>query len=179
MHERTIRESVINYTTLGNQLVRPAIEQAGAVGDATRREVGKIIQTEKIREFTTLGLVLGARYGESSILIPDGTSPPAEDAINYVPSAYPGCLAPHLWLADGSSLYDYFGSGFTLLVTEDATAGTEALASQAAEHGIPLKILAPHDHRLADIYQARFALIRPDQHVAWRGDHIPPMPVRC
>ena len=32
------------------------------------------------------------------------------------PSAYPGCLAPHAWLADGSSLYDHFGVGLTLLV---------------------------------------------------------------
>ncbi len=118
--------------------------------------------------------MLGARYGDSPILVPDGTAPPAEDAIAYVPSAYPGCLAPHLWLADGSSLYDHFGSGFTLLVTDGATAGTEAIASHAAARGIPLEILAVHDDRLASLYQARFALIRPDQHVAWRGDHIPP-----
>ena len=45
----------------------------------------------------------------------------------YVPSAHPGCLAPHLWLADGSSLYDHFGPGFTLLVTEgDERAGRSA-----------------------------------------------------
>ena len=172
VHERTIRESEINYATLGNQLVRPAIEQPGAAGDATRREVGAIIQAEKIREFSTLGLVLGARYGTSPILVPDGTPPPPEDAIHYVPSAHPGCLAPHLWLADGSSLYDHFGAGFTLLAT-DGTSGTEAMAAHAAERRIPLKILAPHDDRLAARYEARFALIRPDQHVAWRGDHIP------
>jgi hypothetical protein len=38
---------------------------------------------------------------------------------------------------------------------------------------VPLTILAPADPRPRDRYQARFALIRPDQHVAWRGDTMP------
>jgi hypothetical protein len=29
-----------------------------------------------------------------------------------------------------------------------------------------------HGPGLRNLYEARFALIRPDQHVAWRGDHI-------
>ena len=47
----------------------------------------------------------------------------------YVPSAHPGCLAPHLWLTDGSSLYDHFGPGFTPLITE----GDERAADRLAE----------------------------------------------
>jgi hypothetical protein len=31
----------------------------------------------------------------------------------------------------------------------------------------------PRDDRMKARYEARFALIRPDQHVAWRGDVIP------
>ncbi len=173
VHERTIRESGINYATVGNQLVRPAIEAPGPAGDATRREVGDRIRATKIREFSTLGLVLGSRYAGSPILVPDGTEPPPEDAVHYQPSACPGCLAPHLWLQDGSSLYDHFGTGFTLLATE-STGGSEALAGLAAARGIPLQTLVPGDRRLPATYGARFALIRPDQHVAWRGDALPP-----
>lgn len=91
----------------------------------------------------------------------------------YVPSAHPGCLAPHLWLADGSSLYDHFGSGFTLLVTEGDASMADKLVNAAAKGNVPLKVLVPADARLRQRYEARYALIRPDQHVAWRGDDIP------
>ncbi len=41
---------------------------------------------------------------------------------------------------------------------------------------MPLTVLAPDDARLRPLYAARFALIRPDQHVAWRGDTLPDDP---
>ena len=85
------------------------------VGEATRREVADIIEATKVREFKTLGIVLGTRYENSPIIVPDGSEPPPDHFMLYMPSAHPGCLAPHLWLADGSSLYDHFGDGFTVL----------------------------------------------------------------
>ena len=92
----------------------------------------------------------------------------------YQPSAHPGCVAPHLWLADGSSLYDRFGPDFTLLVTADGhDADAEAFAAAAARAGLPLRITRPGDGRLAARYEAPLALIRPDQHVAWRGRAAP------
>ena len=173
VHERTIEEAVINYGAVGNQLVRPMLEDAGIVGHATRREVADIIEATKVREFKTLGIVLGMRYERSPVIIDDGSEPPPAHFMLYVPSAHPGCLAPHLWLADGSSLYDHFGPGFTLLVTAGATSDTDLLAAAAADRKLPLRVLAPNDARLPDRYGARFALIRPDQHVAWRGDALP------
>jgi hypothetical protein len=172
VHERTIRESVINYSALGNQFVRPELDEAGPEADAIRREVGAVIKETKIREFSSLGLVLGARYAASPILAAGNGEPPLEHYAQYTPSAFPGCLAPHAWLADGSSLYDHFGQGFTLLVT-GAADGAEGFARAAAELGIPLKVVTPGDARLAGLYEAGFALIRPDQHVAWRGDALP------
>ena len=173
VHERTIAEAVINYGVLGNQLVRPGLEDPGPLGEATRREVGEIIEATKLREFRTLGIVLGSRYADSPIVVPDGSEPPAEHFMLYMPSAHPGCLAPHLWLADDSSLYDHFGGGFTLLVTVGEAKEAEAFAAEAQALRIPLKLLAPGDRRLPGRYAARFALIRPDQHVAWRGDALP------
>ena len=82
-------------------------------------------------------------------------------------------LAPHLWLADGASLYDHFGPGFTLLVTEGNKSEAANLIAVAAARRIPLVVVAPEDSRLRGRYEARFALIRPDQHVAWRGDVLP------
>jgi 2-polyprenyl-6-methoxyphenol hydroxylase-like FAD-dependent oxidoreductase len=173
VHERTIAEAVLNYGSTGNQLVRPGLEEPGLVGEATRHEVADIIQATKIREFRTLGIVLGTRYEDSPIVVADGSDPPPDHFMLYVPSAHPGCLAPHLWLADGSSLYDHFGIGFTLLIADGDPRDGEALVAAAAEGKIPLRVLALPDQRLRARYEARFALIRPDQHVGWRGDCLP------
>jgi hypothetical protein len=73
-------------------------------------------------------------------------------------------------------LYDHFGLGFTLLVTNGDAAQAEGLAAAARVRAVPLLVLAPGDGRLAARYGARFALVRPDQHVAWRGDALPADP---
>jgi 2-polyprenyl-6-methoxyphenol hydroxylase-like FAD-dependent oxidoreductase len=174
VHERMIAEAVHNYAATSNNLVQPALEEPGLRGQATRREAAEMIQATKVREFRTLGLILGLRYENSPIIVADGSDPPPDHFMLYVPSAHPGCLAPHLWLADGASLYDLFGSGFTLLVTDgDAEPATTFLAA-AVRRDIPVKVIVPDDERLRDRYDARFCLIRPDQHVAWRGDAFPP-----
>ena len=173
VHERTIAEAVHNFGLTGNQLVRPGLEEPGLVGEATRRELADIIEATKMREFKTLGIVLGMRYESSPIVVADGSEPPPDHFMLYVPSAHPGCLAPHLWLSDGSSLYDHFGEGFTLVITEGDPSATRRLVEAAAKHKTPLKMLALADARLRDRYGARFVLIRPDQHVAWRGNSFP------
>ncbi len=173
VHERVIAEAMTNYATVGNQLVRPALEDTGPDGDAVREQVGAQIHATKRREFDTLGVVLGYRYADSPITVSDGTTAPPEDVVRYVPSAVPGCLAPHRWLRDGSSLYDHFGIGYTLLITEGDGAEADAFAAAAAARGVPLTVIAPDDPRLPALYEARLALIRPDQHVAWRGQRLP------
>ena len=170
VHEWAMDEAAANYAMAGNQLARPGLEAEGCLGDATRREVGETILTTKIREMRSLGVVKGYRYEGSPIIVPDGSAAPVRQSIAYEPSAHPGCVAPHLWLADGSSLYDAFGQGFTLLVTEDGHEQTiESFRSAAKHAGLPLTIVEPRDPRLRARYAAPLALIRPDQHVAWRG----------
>ncbi len=176
VHARTVAEAVANFGTVSNQLVRPGLEDNSASGAATRAEIGEIILATKQREFKTLGLVLGARYAASPITIPDGTTPPPEHTTLYVPSAHPGCLAPHLWLDDGSSLYDHFGPGFTLLATKGDVDRSVPIVTAAARLGVPLAVAAPSDPRLLQRYEAHYAVIRPDQHVAWRGDALPADP---
>jgi hypothetical protein len=41
---------------------------------------------------------------------------------------------------------------------------------QAAALRIPLKVVRPEGVDVRALYEADLALIRPDQHVAWRGD---------
>ncbi|MBI1201231.1 MAG: NAD(P)-binding protein [Rhodopseudomonas sp.] len=173
VHIRTIAEAVANFESTSNQLVQPALEDPGPIGEATRREVAEIILATKVREFRTLGIVLGMRYEGSPIVVADGSAPPKDHFMLYLPSAHPGCLAPHLWLHDGSSLYDHFGDGFTLLMTEGKASDADAFQAAAKAQALPLTFLTLPDTRLRGRYGARFALIRPDQHVAWRGDLLP------
>jgi len=173
VHAQVVEEAVANSSLLSHDLIRPGLEAPGPEGEALRRRLGAEILSGKQREFHNLGVVLGIPYAGSPIIAPDGTNPPEWHFSTYRPSASPGCLAPHLWLEDGTSLYDLFGPGFTLLV---ASSGAEdsvaALEAAAAECNVPLTTVAPGDDRLPDLYGARLALIRPDQHVAWRGDRL-------
>src|SRR5262245_12703329 len=171
VHQRVIDAAVESYALVGSELVRAGIERAGAEGDRARRELGEVILKHKLPEFRSLGLVLGYRYRDSPILVADGTDPTPEQVTEYHPSAHPGCLAPHLWLEDGSSLYDHLGPGYTLLARSPQTGA--ALGGATAAGGLRPKVLPVADLRSAQLYEAGMALVRPDQHVAWRGDRLP------
>ena len=159
---------------LGNQLWQNGLEDDNETGSQLRREVGARIQSTKIREFATLGVVLGYRYDDSPVIISDGSAAPGYDFINYVPTSRPGAIAPHAWLHDGSSLYDHFGKGFTLLANKDASQSLiEEAQVQARAAGVPLKVIQPREAGLQSLYPTRLTLIRPDQHVAWRGNVLP------
>jgi 2-polyprenyl-6-methoxyphenol hydroxylase-like FAD-dependent oxidoreductase len=168
VHNRVMDEAVANHALLSNQLWREGLDDDSA--ETLRRETGARIHEAKLREFDTLGVVLGYRYDGSPIIVADGSAPPSPDSRRYVPSACPGGLAPHAWLADGTSLYDHFGRGYTLLSNGGSADHERAAMHAAAELRLPLTTLPAPSGEGADLYAARFALIRPDQHVAWRGD---------
>lgn len=171
IHEMVLDEAEGNHSTQPSNLFRDGIESEGSDGDAIRREVSDLIARTKAREFYTLGVVLGLRYRHSPVIPDDGTEADWRLSLDYTPSAAPGSLAPHAWLADGTSLYDHFGAGFTLIAFGGAD--TRQAENDATESGIPLKVVTIDDPEIAARYERRLALIRPDQHVAWRGDAWP------
>lgn len=174
VHDMVLDEAVANHAMLGNQLWKEGLDTDSAAGAAMRREVGARIQATKMREFTTLGVMLGYRYDDSPVIVSDGSPAPGRDYVNYVPTSRPGARAPHAWMHDGSSLFDHFGDGFTLLVSKDApSAAIDQARVQAQNANVPLKVLQPHEAGIAELYPTRFTLIRPDQHVAWRGNAWP------
>jgi 2-polyprenyl-6-methoxyphenol hydroxylase-like FAD-dependent oxidoreductase len=157
---------------IGAVPVDPTIEQDSPAGEAARAATGRFL-SNFAEEFASLGIQLGARYDGSPIVVSDGTAPPPDDPAVYVPSATPGGRAPHLWLAGRRSLFDQLGPGFTLLCLPGGVADTRPLERAAAERGVPLTTVAIALPEARDLYRAGFALIRPDQHVAWRGDALP------
>jgi len=169
VHEWTVREAVENYSTMSNQLLRPGLDEAGPAGDAFRQSVARDIIATKTKEFRTLGIVLGYNYSASPIVVGGDTMPVLPEVESYTPDPRPGCLAPHIWLDRGKSLYDLFGQDFTLLIPGNQDAGADLLRDAALELTIPLTIVEIQDARVEALYGAGLALIRPDQHIAWRG----------
>ena len=116
-------------------------------------------------------------YEKSPICIADGTPEPAEDPLRYTPSARPGTRAPHAWLAEGKSTLDLFGDGFTLLRFGATKADATGIANAAATRGVPLRIEDIADDEIARVYERKLVLVRPDDHIAWRGDTCPDDPL--
>ena len=168
--ERTIREAAANMRVLAPELSNPDLDAAGSVGVQARRAAAAVIRAAKDREFHSLGLVLGYAYDASPVIVDEG-APPLPESQDYMPTARPGARLPHRWLPDGASLYDRLGSGFTLLWLSD-DADISSFAEVAAVRGAPLTILDLRDQALMSAYGAPLLLIRPDQHVAWRGVSI-------
>jgi len=167
VHRMVLDEAVGNHAVLSNQLWQEGVEDAGAAGENLRRAIGEQIRAVKVREFRALGVVIGYRYAGSPIIMGEPDDEPAGDAMTYVPSSAPGARAPHGWLADGRSLFDTFGPGYTLLVKSGGPAVT------ATSGDLPLNVVTLDEAGIAAHYPARFTLIRPDQHVAWRGNDWP------
>ncbi|WP_299071090.1 FAD-dependent monooxygenase [Accumulibacter sp.] len=145
------------------------IEAEGDEGNAARALVARSIQSVATEEFLTVGVQLGVRYEDSPIIIPDGTEAPPDLRTQYVPTARPGSRLPHFADEEGVPVYDRLGIGFSLLIAGGDRAAAEAAVDSLAT---PVVIVALDPSRAASL-GARFLLVRPDQHVAWRGDDLP------
>ncbi len=141
-------------------------------GARAREQAGAPLQAHARLEFNIPGVTFGARYDGSPVIVPDGTAPPPDAANAYTASACPGGRPPHAWLADGRSLFDTFGPGWTLLVL-GADADPQRQAAQFVEaaraQGLELAVVVQADEPLRALYEAPLVLIRPDHVVAWRG----------
>ncbi len=177
-HEFVMDEAESNHAVLPKLLVRPHIEEDSPAGEAARAEVAEIIDQAKRKEFYSLGVVLGHCYQSSPVISDDGTNASWQRSVDYHPRAIPGCLAPHRWIDAKTSLYDRFGSGFTLLVMASGhDADVAAAQAEASASDTPLTVVTLVDSALCALYKQPLALIRPDQHVAWRGLAWPQEPL--
>lgn len=146
----------------------PQIEDETPAGAAARRRAGDYFANHGRTEFNIPGITFGGRYDGSPAIVSDGSAPPPDTANVYVPSACPGGRPPHLWLADGRSLFDSFGFGWTLLRLARTQGG--AFAGEAKRLGIELETVDLKSEEARALYAADLVLIRPDQIVGWRGN---------
>ncbi|MEO5598128.1 MAG: FAD-dependent oxidoreductase, partial [Novosphingobium sp.] len=95
--------------------ISPLIKEDSLAGEAERRRVGDAAAAFHQQQFACAGLNFGYFYTGSPIIAYDGEDAPAYSMGGYEPSTVPGCRVPHIWLADGRSLYDAMGRDYTLL----------------------------------------------------------------
>ncbi len=115
---RNVREASGNLRRmLSPRDMKPPAEAfvSGGAGDAARKGFGRAYTEMMRREWFSIGIHLGYRYGGSPIIVPDGTPEPPDEVTAYQHTARPGHRAPHAWLAGGRSTLDLFGRGFVLL----------------------------------------------------------------
>jgi 2-polyprenyl-6-methoxyphenol hydroxylase-like FAD-dependent oxidoreductase len=154
----------------------PEAFEPGPAGDAARQAFGQAYTDMMKREWFTIGIHLGYRYEGSPIIVPDGTPEPEDTVMTYEQTARPGHRAPHLWLAEGESTLDLYGRGFVLLrFAPDKSA--DAIARAARSRGVPLEVMDLDHAGARRAYERNLVLVRPDGHVAWRGDAPPADPL--
>jgi 2-polyprenyl-6-methoxyphenol hydroxylase-like FAD-dependent oxidoreductase len=153
----------------------PTIGEDSDEGKQLREKARAAIMRTRAKEFQndSAGIELGYRYENSPICVSDGTPAPPLDHGLYMPSTWPGTRAPHLWLKDQRSILDLFGKGFTLLDLSSAGIDISGFAAAAANVGLPLHVIRVDQPQAREIYERHLVMVRPDGHVAWRGDGPP------
>jgi hypothetical protein len=171
-----VKEASEMHASLETQAIFSAIlEEDSEKGREEREKAREAIRRTRAKEFQndSPGIEFGYRYSQSPISIPDGPEPPQDDQGSYTSTTWPGSRAPHVWLNDGRSTLDLFGKGFTLLVLSPEQIDASAFTAAADKAGLPLAVVALDEPRVRDIYERSLVLVRPDGHVAWRGDGVP------
>jgi 2-polyprenyl-6-methoxyphenol hydroxylase-like FAD-dependent oxidoreductase len=176
-HERKpAAQRATNYAramadSVGRVAIPECLEADTAEGEAARRAIGERMLAHAAAEFNTTGLQLGTVY-ESPVIVADGSAPESTPT-HYVPTSCPGARAPHVTLDDGASTLDRLGDGFTLLRLGGSLADVDGFRQCAAGRQMKLKIVDVPDTEARDVYERDLILVRPDQHVAWRGNRAP------
>jgi 2-polyprenyl-6-methoxyphenol hydroxylase-like FAD-dependent oxidoreductase len=171
--ERMVRRAWRNYRADLALRPDPALDDPEQA--AERNAIGRRIVRTRQPEWQALGVQLGVTYADSPLTVPDGTPEPAPADAEYVPTARPGHRAPHVTLADGTSVLDLLRGRFTLLSLAPS-AECRPLAQALRKRGIPVDEVRVGAGRARVVYRCAVALIRPDGIVAWRGDAPPDHP---
>jgi 2-polyprenyl-6-methoxyphenol hydroxylase-like FAD-dependent oxidoreductase len=170
---RNIGHAGLSHNSERQQPTHPEIAMDTPAGAEARRKMGEDLVRIQTRRVITDGLALGYQYTPSPIVCDDGAAPPPSSTVEYHPTTSPGSRAPHGWLADGRSTLDLFGNGFTLLRLGTDTPQPVTMERAFARRGVPLNSISITDPAIAALYERPLVLVRPDGHIAWRGDEEP------
>jgi len=152
--------------------VAPEIEDETPEGESVRAALGKATYELNVQQYAAAGLNFGYYYDQSPIVAYDGANHPPYSMGSFTSSTVPGCRLPHVWLDKEDSLYDRLGADYTLLRTDPA-ADAKALLAAFWARNVPLTFLDLPELNQSAEYDFALILVRPDQHIAWRGNVAP------
>jgi hypothetical protein len=140
-----------------------------------REKLAEAFKANHSRMHNMVGAETCYSYAGSPIIAHEPGNQPFWELSRIVPHGRPGIRIPHIWLKDGRALQDALGNDYTLL---DLRGDCDTSATEAAFHriGAPLQIARMDEPALRELYNASVFLLRPDLHVAWRGDGPPENP---
>jgi hypothetical protein len=75
-----------------------------------------------------------------------------------------------MWLADGRPLQDVVGAWYTLLDFGASDGDIRDFAQAFRANGAPLAVMKLDEPHMRRLYDKSMFLLRPDMHIAWRGD---------
>ncbi|HEX2567676.1 MAG TPA: FAD-dependent monooxygenase [Burkholderiales bacterium] len=131
----------------------------------------RVAETEQRKSNEMIGAELGYRY-VGSPLIWEEPGGPEQSYREYIPTTWPGARLPHVWLEGHAALQDRMGEGYTLLRLSSKE-NVAPLEKALSAYGTPLEVLDIPDAAARDLYGVDLLLVRPDLHVAWRGNRVP------
>ncbi|WP_431513957.1 FAD-dependent monooxygenase [Variovorax sp. DAIF25] len=161
---------------VGEAVTHTSLLNALSMGRTARQTEAVLPRKEFLNE---IGLVFGARYASRAVVSQEEPAPVADAIEAYVPSAAPGCRAPHVALRKGSrklSTTDLLGRGFVLL-TAPAGSAWRAAADRLEGPRVTNAVIG-EEIREEDggdwlaaygLREDGAVLVRPDGHVAWRS----------
>jgi 2-polyprenyl-6-methoxyphenol hydroxylase-like FAD-dependent oxidoreductase len=134
-------------------------------------ELVRVAEVEQRKSNEMVGAELGYRY-QGSPIIADEPGGPEDDWRKYQPTSWPGARLPHVWLDGHVPIQDRIGRGYTLL----RLGAQDTSALEKAMRGVPFEVLDIRDDHARDLYAFDLILLRPDLHVAWRGNRVAAAP---
>jgi 2-polyprenyl-6-methoxyphenol hydroxylase-like FAD-dependent oxidoreductase len=180
-HNWRVADHALDRARRGGEL-RDRIRAEGIPDDADlspaaqrrRAEIGSLIGAGRLE---AAGVELDERYDASAAIWYEpgqlDTEQPWQPDL-YEDDPRPGHRAPDGYIDPwGDTLYDRLGNAFGLLVLADDGAVGRAFAAEATPRSLPFTVIHLADPAVRELYGADNVLIRPDQHVAWRGARLP------
>ena len=167
------------YASLGRRKwrsqYRPNIREATRDGQSTRDHVARVADVEQRKTNEMIGAELGYRYVGSPVIWEEPGGP--EHLFrDYVPTTWCGARLPHVWLEHQTPIQDLIGDGYTLLQLGRSKADTSGLERAMRALDAPVSVLPVADDVARDLYGYDLILLRPDMHIAWRGNAAPEDP---
>ncbi|MET7422168.1 FAD-dependent monooxygenase [Dactylosporangium sp. NPDC005555] len=151
-------------------VMRPGIDPDRPEARGVLRAAAQVAATTQRRTHEMVGTELGYIYAGSPVIV-EGDELDLPDVPEvYIPTARPGARLPHMWLTDGRALHDLIDRYSFTLLHFGPLEGIDEFQKAFADRGAPLSVLRIDQADLVEVYDAPALLLRPDLHVAWRGE---------